>query len=126
MELKEAVTAFLKARNALTRTLLDVVDTGEKLIFKHKTHDHHIVISEKLSVVNVSEKTTVACLNTKENVNFLVDNWEEFLVPKLSILFVNPNTQEQWKVMPVAHNAVAERKKLKKGLEALFSQVTEV
>lgn len=126
MELKEAVTAFLKARNALTRTLQEVVDQGEKVIFKHKNHDHHVIISEKLSVVDVKEKTTLACLNTKENVKFLAENWDDFLVEKLSILFVNPKTQEQWKIMPVAHNSVVERKKLKQGLESLFSQVTEV
>lgn len=126
MELKEAVTAFLRARNAMTRTLKDVVDQGQTVIFKHKDHDHHVIVLEDLAITKISQKTTIACLNTKRNVEFLVNHWEDFLQPKLSILFVNPNTQEQWKLMPVAHNSVAEPKKLKSGLLSLFSQVTEV
>ena len=126
MELKEAVTAFLKARNALTRTLKEVIDTSEHLIFRHKDHDHIVIVSEELQEIEISEKTTIACLNTKKNVEFLAANWEKFLQPKLSILFMNPNTQEQWKVMPVAHNSVAEPKKLKAGLLSMHSQITEV
>ncbi|MFT4250563.1 MAG: hypothetical protein ACMXYD_04335 [Candidatus Woesearchaeota archaeon] len=123
MDVKEAVIAFLQARNAFTRTLQEVVDNGSEVVFRHKDFDHVVIISETLSVVSSEGKTTVACLNTEENVSFLVAHWEEFLQPGLSVLFMNPFVQQQWKVVPLIHDRVADKKTLREGLMSLFSQV---
>ena len=124
MDLKQAVTAFLKARNAFTKTLQEIVDEQERFVFRHTDHDHTVIVSESLRVVTATNKTTVACLNTQKNVDFLVSHWKDFLQPNLSVLFMNPSTQEQWKVIPLIHDRVADKDTLREGLESLFSQVT--
>lgn len=125
MELKEAVTAFMTARNALSKKTAECIEQVDKLVFRYPDVEHHVHITEVLKPVDVTTKTTIACLNTKENLNILIHNWQDFLIDGLSILFVNPKDQQQWKVMPVAHNKITEKKNLRKGLESLFSQVPE-
>lgn len=126
MELAQAATAFLKARYAVIGGLKEVTQENNEVVFHLDSTTHQVIIQESLKPVNASDKTTIATLNTKENVEFLANNWDDFLHPQLSILFMNPQTQEQWKVIPYSHNKIAEKKHLKKGLLSLSSQVTLV
>lgn len=126
MELKDCVWEFVKARNAITRNLLESSQEEDLLTFRYTNKVHHFLVSEELVVPTVRDVFTVACLNTKRNLDFLVDNWQEFLQEGLSVLFVNPDTAQQWKVCPLLHDAVCDKKSLRSGLESLFSQVPEV
>lgn len=126
MELKDCVREFVRARNALARTIVSQEEAGEELTFVHKHKTHHFLISERLVVPEARDFFTVACLNSRENLDFLVDNWEEFLQENLSVLFVNPSFAQHWKVNPLLHDRITEQTSLRKGLESLFSQVPEV
>ena len=101
MELKDCVRELVKARSAVTRTLVSHEDQGDVLIFTHKHKVHHFLISEQLVVPEeVVDSFTVACLNTRENLEFLLAHWEDFLVDNLSVLFMNPELGAPWKVSP--------------------------
>lgn len=127
MELKDCVREFVKARNAISQTLLEHAEDGDELSFTHKHKVHHFLISEQLVVPSdARDFYTVACLNTEQNLEFLLDHWQEFLQEKLSVLFVNPDSGEQWKVSPLLHDRITDEKNLKKGLRSLFDQVPVV
>lgn len=125
MELKDCVWEFVRARDAIHRTIVSHSRKGDILTVEHKHKLHHFLISKDLVVTEAKDTFTVACLNTRRNLDFLVDHWDEFLQENLSVLFVNPGIG-QWKVSPLLHNSIADRSKLRKGLESLFSQVPEV
>ena len=126
MELKDCVREFVKARDAISRTLVEHSEQGDVLTFTHKHKVHHFLVSEELVVPKARDCFTVACLNTRRNLEFLVEHWEEFLQEKLSVLFVHPSSGAVWKVSPLLHASVSDPKNLRKGLESLFSQVPEV
>ena len=127
MELKDCVRELVKARNAISRTLLEHTEEGDELTFTHKHKTHHFLISEELVVPSdVRDVYTVACLNTEGNLEFLIEHWDAFLQPMLSVLFVNPRSAEHWKVSPQMHDRITDEKNLKKGLKALFDQVPAV
>ena len=65
-------------------------------------------------------------LNTMENFNFLVKNWNGFARFKsLCIYFVNPFSKldKKWVIYPYTHNNYCERNSLERGLKAMFDMV---
>ncbi|MCX8146893.1 MAG: hypothetical protein N3D84_00285 [Candidatus Woesearchaeota archaeon] len=65
--------------------------------------------------------------NTKENIDFLINNWELFskFNNNFSIFFVNPfsKTEKRWAIYPMTHDIIAERKNLRQSINVLASNV---
>jgi len=126
MELTNWAIDYVKARNAVTRTLKEHSVDGDMVTFVHKHKTHHFLSSPKLVIPAARDYFTVVCLNTEENLNFLIAHWKEFLQPNLSVIFVNPHTHQQWQVSPPVHARIADEESLELGLRTLASDVAWV
>ena len=66
-------------------------------------------------------------LNKKKNVDFLINNWKNFIkFEKISIYFVNLNTNQNWIIYPYTHEKICGEKNLNKGIMTLFGSVSKV
>ena len=72
-------------------------------------------------------KLTLVLLNKKENVDLIVSGWPHLIKKSnLSVLFVNPETNNKWSINPHIHDKIADKKSLKKGLLSIFESVEPV
>lgn len=75
------------------------------------------------------QNVTVVTINSKDNLQFIIDNWKKFTdIKGLAIIFINPfsNTDNKWIIKPYVHQLIAENKALKKGLKSMFSMVEPI
>jgi hypothetical protein len=88
------------------------------------------IIHDNLNQFNkkdIKENSILVCLNTKENLNYLIENWYNYTKLKtLKIIFANPDLNLQWTIIPYTHNRFSDPKNLKNGLKSIFSSVPSV
>ena len=72
----------------------------------------------------------MSCLvvyNTKENIDFLVKNWDALskFSRDFSMFFVNPfsRTEKRWAIYPMSHELIVEKKDLKRSIDVISSNV---
>ena len=97
--------------------------------YKDKKHTYHVYPELTRDATDISKDgwKTLVCLNKQKNLKFLLDNWKELIQnPKLSIIFVNPTSENRWIIFPHTHDKIAEKESLKAGLKTLFEGVEEV
>ncbi len=123
MELTNWAVEYVKARNAVSRTLKEHSVSGDVVTFVHKHKVHHFLCSETLIVPQTTDHYTVVCLNSEENVNFLIAHWDDFLQPNLSVIFTNPAAHAHWQITPRVHAMVADEESLETGVRTLASDV---
>jgi hypothetical protein len=86
-------------------------------------------IEDMFSKFNLEKYFGLVVLNTKSNLNSLVDNWKEFVKFKhLCVYFVNPSSKldKKWIIYPHTHNNICEKDALEKGLNSMFGMVEEL
>ena len=134
MNLSEWLKNYLKSRDVFKNEILGF-EKGEwsDIIVKKISQDLFVLISEDLNEALKNkikdENLIVACLNTKKNVDFLINNWNFFAkFKRLSMFFVNPNskTETKWILYPYTHNFIADEKTLSTGLKSMAEGVEEV
>lgn len=70
---------------------------------------------------------TIVCLNNKENINFVVSNWDKLTKnPKFQMIFVHPSSNQRWIIFPYTHDKITEKKTLKLGLETIAQEVSMI
>jgi hypothetical protein len=119
MELSAWTIEFVKARDALRRTLIDYSQDGDLITFQHKNKVHHFQIAPVLIVPNVKDVFTVVCLNTEENLSFLLQHWSDFCGRDAFVVFVEPVSGGYWQIHPRTHSLVADPDSLEQGLRSL-------
>lgn len=134
MNLSEWVKNYLKNRDVFKNEIL-CFEKGEwsDIVVKKISQDLFVIVSEDLNEALKNkikdENLIVACLNTKKNVDFLINNWNFFSkFKRLSMFFVNPNskTETKWILYPYTHNFIADEKTLSTGLKSMAEGVEEV
>jgi len=69
---------------------------------------------------------TAVCLNKKENIKFVVSNWDKLIHNnKFSMIFVHPSSNGKWIIFPYTHNKITEKASLKLGLETMAQEVSQ-
>ncbi|MFH2020825.1 MAG: hypothetical protein ABIJ34_05395 [archaeon] len=64
------------------------------------------------------------CLNSKKNLEFMLQNWQKFIVnPKLKTIFSNPEVNLQWSLVPYTHNKYSDPASLKTGIKSIAENV---
>jgi hypothetical protein len=86
------------------------------------------ICTEELGSLDVSKLNDekIVCLNRKENLEWLLSNWDGVKDKKCIFFFVNPRKSENWAVNPHVHHSVTDRAALKPGLKALFESIGAV
>ncbi|MFT4312168.1 MAG: hypothetical protein ACMXYF_02970 [Candidatus Woesearchaeota archaeon] len=79
-------------------------------IIKKRKHEFNVQIKSKTQTITVQEtlnnvtNTHIYCKNTKQNVQFLLNHWQEFSkLLDCKVTFFNDQTQTQWSIYPHAH-----------------------
>ncbi len=125
MDLQEWLFKFVEYKNSFLKEKPEVERYDKGVIVKKNSSQVKYEVEEPLATRAVFEKVDViVCLNNKRNVLFLESNWETFKSLDVSLLFVNPKTQEHWQIKPKFHDLVADRKELKTGLLSLMEGIT--
>jgi pyoverdine/dityrosine biosynthesis protein Dit1 len=77
------------------------------------------------SIDFLEENCFIATLNKKQNLDFLIKNWNLFVEKSVTIYFVNPDLNEKWVLNTKVHSFISD-KNVALGLNSLFSTVQEV
>lgn len=135
-EYKEWMVQFQRYKDSYFKKIKDIKDTGDfvEIEFKDKVLSILVkpVIADIKEVIAFSKEDerfkSLVVANTKKNLKMIIDNWEDICKnTKFNIYFINPvsSTEQKWILSPYTHNRITEKKNLKSGLSALFSQVEE-
>jgi hypothetical protein len=137
-ELKEWTINFLKNKNAILQTLQKIEEEKEgydlKIIYDDKETyvlikpfiDNFEELEEK---IDQNKNITLVLLNSKKNLDILIDKWEYFAgFDKLTIYFVNmfSISDKKWVIRPYLHNKISEASALKPGLKSMFNTVDSI
>jgi hypothetical protein len=127
MDLREWTILYVKHKDLFARRLKDYKDEGHRLVFNFKDHAMHAYAMEELGVPRqIDGKTLLTTLNTKQNMEFLIKNWDAFAKHShLTIVFVNPTTNEKWFIVPHTHAQIADPN-IEMGIKSLAENVTLV
>lgn len=129
------IIEHLKAKDVLTKQITMVKEHAEDadVVIEGMLKNQYVLIQPSLQDLSrlpcLKEKhVIIVTANAKENMEFLLNKWEEFVqYPHLAIYFANPNSplDKRWVIFPATHDKITERKALRKGIESLFQTVEE-
>lgn len=121
MDIKEWCKIYLEHKDVHKKQILGFKDTdvGFNIIEKTNT-TKKVLITLELNQTTLTQKYNILCTkNTKQNVEFLANNWKEFLNKDLLCIFVNIKQNKFWLIKPDLHNKITPPESLKKGLLAM-------
>ena len=135
-DLIEWTHVYVKNRDILKKEIIEFKRNDRGFLCKCKDHEVIYLVSPELedwifsNIVELLEnnvpkkRTTIVCLNKKENLKFTIDNWQKLIkYQKLCMIFVNPNNNTKWMIIPFNHNKISED--IRPGLKTLFSTLEE-
>ncbi len=139
MPAKDALTSwiveYVKSKDVMTKqiTAIKQHEQDADVVVEGTLKNQFIIVQPELGDLSrlsgLKDKHVVlVTANTKENVEFLIAHWAEFVhYPHLCIYFVNPQSSldKRWVIFPATHDKITERRALRKGIESLFSTVEQ-
>ena len=130
--LTEWLERYLRNKDVFFRRILSM-ETKSGLIsvkYKDKEQDYFIEPVIKKNEAVKDKAVTLVILNSKENLDFLIKNWDYFvkLGRNFSVFFVNPfsKLEKFWTIYPSVHDFITERPVLSLGLKTMFEQVDAI
>ena len=119
---------YVKNKDIIRKEIKDYKILKNYIDFDYGNRKHTYYMQPTLDeeTIKLSENgiTTIVCLNKKENLNFIVSNWDKLTKNKtFSIIFTHPKLNQRWIIYPYTHNSVTEKASLKLGLQTLFEQI---
>lgn len=125
MELSEWLTIYLKHQDMMKKTIKSIEVDGSAVLVEKDSGVDEWLVEEELDLNN-PDVAGIVTLNTKKNLKTLLAHWSAVSDKNIKIIFANPKTNEKWLVVPNHHSRVVDEKHLKKGLESLFSGISEI
>jgi hypothetical protein len=128
------VKTYVKNKDLMFRRIESVTDNENGFFVKYK-HKESQFLAEPVLNPGVIEKiakiknVSVICINTKENLDFVVKRWKELSnYQNLNVYFVNPFSKMEriWIIHPYTHSRVADNESLELGLKTMFENVEEI
>jgi hypothetical protein len=129
MSILEWTVAYIKYKDSVQRKIQSIEpnDKTASVTVKNKDgSEHKYLATNLLSTLNTSSlnEEKIACLNKKENVDWLLSNWDKLKDKKCVFLFVNTKKSENWAINPRMHSSITDKSALKPGLKALYDSIT--
>jgi hypothetical protein len=129
MNILEWTVAYIKYKDSVQKKIEKIdTDTGKGKVFvKNKDGSEANYVSVNLlNELNVKDlkDEKIACLNKKENVDWLISNWDVLKDKKCIFFFVNLKKSENWAINPHMHHSITDKSALKPGLKALFESIS--
>lgn len=126
MDLKEWTVHYVKHKDLIHRKLVDYEIKEDSIEFKYKDGIKIYIVRDNLDDSVLKLDGVFVCLNTEENLEFLIDFWRHLVNNKeVSILFVNIVTGSKWMINPHTHDKIADPDTLEQGLRAMFEAALE-
>lgn len=129
MNILEWTLAFIKYKDSVQRRVQNIIPDESRgtIIVRNKDgSEGKYICTNLLSSLNVKDlkDERVACLNKKENVEWLASNWDTLKDKKCVFFFVNLKKSENWAINPHMHHSVTDKSALKPGLKALYESIS--
>ena len=130
MTLLEWASAYIKYKDTIRGKIQSMTadEKNSKVDVTNKDGTKEVMLCipllEKLNI-NTLKDEKIACLNKKENVTWLTNNWDVLKDKRCIFLFVNLKRSENWAINPYMHHSVTDKSALKPGLKALFESIPE-
>lgn len=127
--LTDWIRTYLEHKDMFYRKIKKIENNDNSLHVISKDSEKTYLCDISLDNINLNNLTNsdaIVTLNTKENINYLISNWSDFIkCTKLAIYFVNPfSTQDhRWIIYPYTHHQITERSVLKSGIRSMASSV---
>ena len=130
MTLLEWTAAYIKYKDSVRGKIqgFAVDEKTSRIDITNKDGSKEVFICPKmLNDLDVSKlkDEKIACLNKKENLNWLISNWDSVKDKRCIFLFANPKKSENWAINPFMHSNVTDKSALKPGLKSLFESISE-
>jgi hypothetical protein len=130
MNILDWALAYVRYKDSIQRKISEIKEdkVNGKLHISFKDGSKGTYLCKNvLSDINASSLTDekVVCLNKKENLNWLISNWDTLKDKKSIFLFANTKKSENWAINPHMHHSVTDKSALKPGLKVLFESIAE-
>lgn len=132
---------FIRNKDLVARKI-EKIENGQSgsgfydIYVKYKDREQFFIIMPKitdlnglLQKLNNNSHFTIVALNSRENFDEAVRNWDRLVNFKfLSLIFVNPFSEldKKWIVYPYTHHRISDEASLKTGLRAMFDMVEPI
>ncbi len=130
MELLDWTLRYIKYKDAVKRSILKITEKSKNEIqVKEKSGKELLYVCfNEMDSVDISKFSDekIVCLNTKENIDWLIKKWGDVVKTKVTFIFVNPERSASWAINPALHNAITDKSALKTGIYTLFDSIPEV
>ncbi len=131
--LKEWAVNYLKHRDIILKTIVSINEEADKIIVEFRDKEQVFLVIPNLDkslIEDIKNKNlSIISLNSKENLNFLTDNWKKLVkFENLKFFFVNPFSEpdKKWFISPYVHNKICDENSLKLGLKTMFETVESI
>ena len=130
----EWMIRFLKNKDIIKKEITSIEKKSRNEFLVHYKDKAKLFIlmtyleKDILNKIDNNEITAIIALNSKANVEFLINNWKEFCIfSSLSIYFINPFSKldDVWVVTPYVHDKICEGSSLGAGITAMSEMVEE-
>ena len=132
--LREWAVSYVKHRDILAKNIIDIKEEQNRVIVKFKDKEQVFLIkptanNSVIEEINKDKNICVIILNSKENLDFLINKWNKLIkFEKLTLFFVNPFSEpdKKWFISPYIHNKICDKDSLKFGLKTMFETVESI
>ena len=130
LKILEWTQEYLKYKDMVQRKIQTIKKINdEELVceLKNGEQKHYICVNTlDDSILEKLKNKNVSCLNTKQNLNWVITNWNNLKKENTVFFFANPKKAMHWSVNPKVHDGVTDKATIKTGLKTLFDTIPEV
>ncbi|MGM5480926.1 MAG: hypothetical protein ACQESE_00800 [Nanobdellota archaeon] len=129
MKLNEWATHHIRFKDCMRKQIKEMEVTEDHIRVVEKKEEKNYYVTEKLSeaignIKNNQSKQFIITKNSKENIEFLIDNWNRLKQYRYaSIIFVNVKENKMWHIHPATHHFIADKDKLEEGIWRLHESI---
>lgn len=129
---------YIENKDIIAKKIVSIEKTDLGLLVKYSDRELTVISAPFIKDVdallqkiqNIPNYRTLVVLNSPENIDLVVKNWDRFvsLGAKFNIYFVNPfsKTEKIWIICPYTHNFIADTDSLALGLKTMSENVEYV
>ena len=117
---------YIRHKDIILKRIVDIEKKGSGFLvtFNDRKASYEPMVSLKDFSKAVNEASIVT-FNTAENFQLLLKEWKKFVGKKLTVIFINPesNLDRKWMVATHVHDAICDRASLRQGMKSMFETV---